>query len=263
MITIMAAQIFIQAGVLCLLLYLIAKHEADYSFTKVAMVTAGIMAGTLLLDALLSERLGWFSILPQLGFIAFMIMTFCWISFWKSIVVVLIFSALHVALALGVAAIDRKMNETVDSAMPVQKEDYEMAKEFMEEVFGGPMTAEEQVPAAPRVPSAPPVPVPVAASPQPQGGPEVSRPVPRTETRREQPARTPSGPWIKAKRKLVLSGTMREGSGKYVAIVNGEMVEEGSTVSVRYKGNDYSWRVKAIGRDFIDYEPVTDPGPGP
>ncbi len=42
MFELMLIEIFVNAAVLRLILFLIAKHEADYSFSKVAMTTAGI-----------------------------------------------------------------------------------------------------------------------------------------------------------------------------------------------------------------------------
>ena len=36
----MIGDVFLNAAILCAILYLVAKHEADYIFAKVAMVTA-------------------------------------------------------------------------------------------------------------------------------------------------------------------------------------------------------------------------------
>ena len=101
----MVIQVLIQAALLQLSLKLIAKHEADTTFSKSAMVTAGIIAGNFVLT-LMVAKVSLFLVWPaQIAFTAAVIMTFCWISFWKSLVVVIVFVTVQVIFALVMALI--------------------------------------------------------------------------------------------------------------------------------------------------------------
>ena len=91
----MFLQILIQAVILRMILILIAKHEADTSFPKAAMVAAGISVGVFVIG-IMTQKFGVFVTIPaQIAFMAMVLMTFCWISLAKSIIVVLIYSAVH------------------------------------------------------------------------------------------------------------------------------------------------------------------------
>ena len=71
MLTFLLAKIAIEALVMCLILYVVARHEADYSFQKVFMVAAGTSLGNVLIDVAFYKYLGAFVILPKIGFIIF------------------------------------------------------------------------------------------------------------------------------------------------------------------------------------------------
>ena len=251
MITIMAAQIFIQAALLCGILYLVAKHEADYSFAKVAMVTAATVAGAALIEVLLTEHIGWLTIFPVLGFVAFMLMTFCWISLGKSIVVVVLFMGVHVAISTGVQAVENHLAKKLETTGPVSDEDFKMAQEFLAQSFG--MDPSETA---------------VADVPTDERGTEGSAPA------REQadPAATPltaekpvatSAPepveedeWAEARARLKIGGIMHAGQRGRVALVNNQPVSEGDTVTTALKGKVYRWRIAAIAHNDLDLRPI-------
>ena len=109
----MAGGLCFDAIVLCLILYLFGKDDADYDFHKVLMVVAGTALGNTVLSVALSSALppayvAWARPLVEVAFSAFMVMSFCWISIWKSILVVLIFSLLHVGFGLGMTLVIRR-----------------------------------------------------------------------------------------------------------------------------------------------------------
>lgn len=255
MITIMAAQIFLQAGLLCLILYVVAKHEADYSFAKVAMVTAATVAGSTLIEVLLTERIGWLAIFPVFAFVTFMLMTFCWISLGKSIVVVVLFMGVHVAVGMGIQAVERRLTARMAVTGPVSDEDYKMAQEFLLQSFGG-APGETAATNAPGGESETATPV---EAPQPEDN---AAPAPAAAAPGEAAAPEPvaDSQWAEARALLKVGGIMSAGPRGRVALVDGQTVEEGDTVSVEHAGKVYRWRLAAINRDNLDLQPL-DVGP--
>jgi len=249
----LAAQIFLEAGVLCLLLYLVARHEADYSFQKVAMVTAGITVGSLLLEGLLSEHIGNFTVLPVLGFVIVMLMTFCWVSFSKSIIVVVVFCCFHVGLAMGVSALQAYFQEKVAAQSPVTEEDFELAKQFLEEV-GNTHAAQAKGEAEARR---------KAQREAAEEGRAVAASRPREPATRRAASTPPAEPssadavaWAEAKAALKVGGVMGSQGGGYLAMVDGKPTEIGDTVSVRHAGKIFRWRVRKITRDGLAVDPI-------
>ena len=71
----------------------------------------------------------------------------------------------------------------------------------------------------------------------------------------------PSEPdWHKAGGSIEIAGTARNGAGRVVVSVNGDLKEVGDTVSVRMKGWQYRWRIRQetsgrIALDGLDVRP--------
>ena len=59
--------------------------------------------------------------------------------------------------------------------------------------------------------------------------------------------------WAEAIKQLSLSGIMNTGQGTYVAIVNGQAVSEGDTISVFFSGRNYTWTVRTITPKNVDF----------
>jgi hypothetical protein len=266
----LAVQIFIEAAILCTILYIVAKHEADYSFAKVAMVTAAIGVGSFMIESFLWERLGWYTVIPVFAFTAAMLMAFCWITLWKAVIVIIFFTGFHVLLNVGVAKIQYKIETAVQDSVlvtgPVDKSDYELAKEFHEQV-GATLSGERPKPSQP------------TSSPPPEEGteqkpdesekkedkrslrdwalelqPEAPRAA-QPEKKEPEPV-SPSTGWQEAEKKLVVGGRVHAGDGSYLAYVNRKLVEKGNTVSIIHKNMLYRWRVKSISKDTVEFQPL-------
>jgi hypothetical protein len=97
------ADITSNAVILCLILYLVAKHEADYSFAKVAMVTAVIGLVAFLVQTFLFDKIGWFTMAVVFVLATALVKQFCWLRWGKTILVVVLFCACHVGLKIGMA----------------------------------------------------------------------------------------------------------------------------------------------------------------
>ena len=95
----MLFEVFIKAFLLCILLYIVASEEADYDFRKVTMVTAGIVLGTVIIDAVLTRFIGMLALLPILAFIVFMVMQFCWVRLGKALLIAVPFLILNIMIS--------------------------------------------------------------------------------------------------------------------------------------------------------------------
>jgi len=211
-------EVFIDAAILSALLYLIGKHEADFSFAKVAMVTAGIGLGSFLIHTFLFDKIGWLVLVATFALSAGMITTFCWLPLPKTILVVVLFSLVQVGVKFGVGALLHGM--FADTAQP------------------------ELLQAQP-----------AQAQPQPQAQPQ-AEPQPQVEP--SPPASVGGIPtdWEAARKALKLEGAMLNAQGNYVAIVNGEIVEVGDTISCRLSRLIYTWQVREISKHDIDFKPL-------
>ena len=277
-------KVSVEALVLCLVLYLVARHEADYDFQKLVMVVAGTMLGNFLLYAGASVYLPpihllWVVPLLQLGFSAFMIKTFCWVTTGKALLVALICTLFHVAFSLGAALVARKLFGSVTpSSVAVEQQNREMQEikaEIMREMaqsadpFGAKGAAgtnasvrgpgATNTPAPPAVSAAPPaavppVPpdplVPAAAAPAPTEAP----PPPSTPASVAAQAAQPAADWATARKLIKIVGITGR-PGDYVALVNQRVVNPGDLISVRHGDRTYRWTVREINRDQVQLDP--------
>ncbi len=254
-----AGKVFFDAVVLCGLLYLIARHEADIDVQKMAMVVAGTALGNLLLFVMLSERLPanwlvWVMPLTEVAFSAFMIMTFCWISFWKSLLVAVLFGVLHTGFGLAVNAGIRKVMSgasATPSLVEQQERDMQEVKAEMERLGKLQDAGGEQLQATTNAEPVPGVTGVVAnAGAAAQAGATVGT-IGGVATNVALPSRID---WDAARRKVRIGGISGR-PGEYVAFVNQRIVDSNSVVSVTHDGKTYHWTVAEISRENVRLEP--------
>ena len=260
MLELMLIEVFVKAFVLCGLLYLIAKHEADYGFQKVAMVTAGLALGSVLIDATVAPHLGPWTAIVHVAFIAFMLMSFCWISLGKTLIVVVLFSGVHFAIAFGAAAaasyVIRESSETGLVAMGATEEEF---KELQEAIFGTGEPAATDVKAdadagADRVPEetvAPP-----DEEPPPPSEPQAAPPLEPTHAFAVEGAEDDPG-WRAARQTLAVSGTLVAANGIRMAMIDGRMKEEGEVIAVVNGGQRYRWRIASVTESGVELRPLS------
>ncbi len=230
MITMMVGQVIVQAAILCLILYVVAKHEADYSFPKVAMVTAGTTVGSFFIQILLHDHIGGWTAIPVIGFIAFMLMTFCWISFWKSLIVVAVYVGVHMGFSLLAAMLLASLLGGGTFQEPTEMEEaYDELARTLEEVPPSEVPAEQ---------------------------PEATKPavLPGRLFGRHKPA-SESPDWNAARARVRVGGTMKRG-GNRGAIINGKVVMSGEIVTVEHEGYLYRWRLDSIKDGMADLKQV-------
>jgi len=274
-------ETFIKAFLLLILLYIVARDEADFDFRKVTMVTAAIVLGAVILDAVLTRFIGVFTLIPIAAFIVFMIMQFCWVRFWRSLLVAIPFLVLNIMISTAVTGFQQKADAVLSRGLqgPVSDEDMKIALSFYQD--GGrtnDLLLRMQKKEAPRmdpnlqdiilkglvaaikskklpfklgdtktIPSLPNI-------------PNESRPAVDAGT--SEPAKetvdlTATAPeWGEAGKKITVKGTLIGDDGVRVAMVNNQMVREGECVQVEHKKTIYRWRAMFIRDKGISWEPV-------
>lgn len=292
MIGMILVEVFIKAFLLCMLLYIVAQDEADYEFRKAVMVTAGIIFGITLIDATLTRFIGLFTLLPMLALIVFMVMQFCWVRFWKAMLIAVPFLMLNTMIATATASFRQKSDMAIARGLqgPVSEQDMKEAMTFLQQSVGDgsmplpvapaePVVVETSLPQvllktlkagiAPKKVSFKNVPGDKAIPVQPSL-PQTSPPpvVVSKESNRVNDAETVPVPadaensiaessnWREASKKITIGGTLVEKDGVRVAVVNNKIVKEGELVQVEYKRMIYRWRADSINAQGVSWRPL-------
>lgn len=259
----MIVQVFIEAAILCGLLYAIARYEADYSFTKVAMVVAGLSLGSVLINATVQPHLGPWTAIVLVAFYAFMIMTFCWVSFWKSLLVVVAYSAVHFGLAflalIVAASLIKQSSKTGMVMMGATESEFKEIQAEIQKNFSN--AAEQARTRAPEIgkaaAAAHAATNPAAATGQPAAAePAAKAPPPATTNAPPIVPRPGEDEWTTAQRTLVLGGFASGSRAAVTALVNGQMREVGDIISAPYNGQVYRWRITAIDTKGLHLQPL-------
>lgn len=91
-------EIIISAVILCAVIYLIARHEAEISLPIILIITVGVsMAG-----AVLSLLLGpWIGLLLTLALLSWALYRFCYLPWPKAVIVTVVYLITNIGLSLG------------------------------------------------------------------------------------------------------------------------------------------------------------------
>ena len=278
-------ELFIKAFLLCILLYIVARDEADFEFRKVTMVTAGIVLGTVIIDATLTRFIGLLTLIPIAAFVVFMIMQFCWVRFWRSLLVAIPFLILNIMISTSVASFQQKADAAIARGLqgPVSEEDTKEALLFLKQSFGEntfqipqerkPPKMEEslnqillkklisgitskknlfKLAGDGKMPQPAPDEVKMETWTRAQEKNEKSAglEVNLTEIMSDSPA------WQEAGKKISVKGCLIGKDGVRVAIVNNQIVKEGDCVQVEHKKMLYRWRASFIREKGVSWEPV-------
>jgi hypothetical protein len=278
----LVGSVFFDALVLGGLLYLLARHEADIDFQKLAMVVAVTALGNVGLRVAVDQVAPpgiqmWLQPLLEIALAAFMIMTFCWISFWKSLLVVAIFASLHVGFGFAMKAVARKVMGD-EKAAPSLSEKHEAeileAKEEMERMWRqqagappGPANAPDVAP--PATPAAEPVMTPADPVTTPAPAAEGTEsalfgtPEPTAAATKSAGPSSPASPvdgWAEARKGLKIQGITKQGR-VFTALINQRLVRSGDVVAVTHAGKVYRWTVQEIALGDVRFEPLDVSGP--
>ena len=271
----MVAEIFLKAFVLCGILFLVARHEADFAFNKVVLVTCGITLGLFAMEAFLAPALAGYmppvasaavTILVGASFVAFMVVRFCWVRVWKGIIITILFMAFSIGLSVAGAMVMAKINKSVEEAggSVIEKNNKEALQMFQEMMSVSSSQMMKQAAAE----GMNPLPEPVAALPGPSAPPEaepaelpaeepVAAPSPeRPRTELPEFARTPE--WQAAQAKIKVSAVLLERDGSNVAIVNGDVLGIGDVLTVEVRRKLYRFKMAEITTDWVAWDPLEE-----
>lgn len=272
----MVGEIFLKALVLCGILFFIARHEADFEFRKLVLVTCGITLGNFALEAFLAPALAEFmpflastavTFLLAIAFVTFMLVRFCWVRLWKGIVVTIIFMAFSVGLSMAGAMLAAKLNQSIEEAGgPVMeqnnKEALAMFQEMVEQSSSEMMrqaTVESGMPMPDLTNAnvqAPPHAVPPQETPVELPRQEPVEPSPPEQPLDELPAFARTPEWQAAQAKIKVSAVLVERDGSNTAIVNGEVLGIGDVLTVEVKRKLYRFRMAEITTDWVAWDPL-------
>lgn len=257
----MFIQILIQAVLLQLSLKLVAKHEADTSFGKSLVVVAGLGIGQFLVAILIGKVLP-LAVLPAIiVFTAAVIMTFCWISFWKSMIVVLIYLIVQVillglislfigaSLLLNLIGMGSKGPQNQAGYHQIDPEEAQrMAIQAQQEAMQRHQDLIKKQAAA------------AEAANRGEARETAARVItnkvgPVTSPRKSARTNSRKIDWAAAEESIRRGGIVR-GAKTYAAMLNGNMVSAGDTLKAEYEGRTYRWKVKSISDNDVELEEV-------
>lgn len=288
MIATLLIEVFIKAFLLLILLYIVARDEADYEFRKVTMVTAAIILGITLIDATLTHLIGLLALLPMAVFIVFMVMQFCWVRFWNALLIAVPFLMLNVMITTAVSSFHQKANQAIARGLqgPVSENDMKEAIDFFKQSVGDnslpfpfpPPKQEQKVqeesleqillkmltswitsnqfsfkPAGKEQPAPARVKIEIRKGEDAPRRNEAPPAMPEKASKELEPSGTD---WPGAEKKIRVGGILIGRDGVRVAIVNNQMIKEGEQIQIEHKKNLYRWRATFIRDKGVSWEPV-------
>lgn len=273
----MIGEIFLKALVLGGILFLVARHEADFQFNKLVLVTCGITLGSFAMEAFLAPSLANYmpffaseavTFLLAFAFVMFMVVHFCWVRLWKGILVTLLFMGFSIGLSVAGAIVMAKINQSVEKAggsvmeqnnkeaLAMFQEMMDMSSsQLMEQAKAEGMTPMSDLASA-DVEGALPLPAlpqeePVKLPPQ-----EPVEPPPPEPPADELPAFARTPEWQAAQAKIKVSAVLVERDGSNTAIVNGEVLGIGDVLTVEVKRKLYRFKMAELTTDWVAWDPL-------
>ena len=274
----MIGEIILKAAVLGAVLFLIARREADFEFSKLVLVTCGITLGSFAMEAFLAPALADYvpffvstalTLLLATVFVTFMVVRFCWVRLWKGIVVAVVFMGFSVGLSVAAAIVVANINKSVEKAggsvmEQNNKEAVQMFQEMMDMSSSQMMQQAvnegmKPLPDLPGVDAKGALPLPVVPpqekSPEPLPREPVALPPPAQSTN-ELPAFARTPEWQAAQAKIKVSAVLVERDGSNTAIVNGEVLGIGDVLTVEVKKKLYRFKMAELTTDWVAWDPM-------
>jgi len=94
--------VFVNPVILCVLLYLVARHNAEYDFGTVFFVSLGITIAGWFFVAFVGPIIG---LVGQLVLAGYLLVRFCYVTLKQAVIVLAAFLACQVALLFAAAAL--------------------------------------------------------------------------------------------------------------------------------------------------------------
>lgn len=278
-------ELFVKAFLLLLLIYIVAREEADFDFQKVAMVTAALALGAVVLNAFLAPYIGALTLIPIAALAVFMVMKFCWVRFWRSLLIVIPFLIINIMISSAVGSFHKKADSALTRGLmgPVSEKDMQVAlsmyqdgalsnrfaaamqrkpleapptadqiivKKLMGMLLSGtdrkPAEFKAKAPSSPALPAPPAVAVPTTDSIVRQQKPVL----PSAEKAKDEEQ------WEEAEKMIKLKGVMIGSDSVRVAMVNSQIVRKGELFQVELNKRIYRWRAGSISDNKVVWEKI-------
>jgi len=253
---ILLGQFVLMYGVLFLVLDGLARRYRDCSRPRVALITFAVCIGTIFSVALLVTRVRWMAAVPALAVAALLLYDFSWSYLWHTFVVILIFSWSSTFLFVQLEAREEKPEAEAARSARKRQDAGEVVRyqQAADKLKLAPTKKKprrkKRRPAPPSRPEASAPQQVIVIAPEPEPTPEaVPEPPPPPEPALPQE-------WTRAKEQLRVGGTIAMQNDKYVALIDGKIVEENGVVSAEYEGHIYRWRVRAVGAKKIEWDEI-------
>jgi hypothetical protein len=92
----MLFALFIDPLVLMVTLWAVARHNAEYSYPTLLLISIGLA----IVGIVLSFLIGLFAVIPLFGLMLWVLMRFCYVTLTQALIVTAIFIAFKIALAI-------------------------------------------------------------------------------------------------------------------------------------------------------------------
>jgi hypothetical protein len=269
MMTLTIGGIFLKALVLCGILFLVARHEADFEFNKVVWVTCGITLGNFALEAFLAPAL--IKYMPFLvvaavtfviaaAFVTFMVVRFCWVRFWKGIIIAILFMGFSAGLSLAGVIVTAKISQSVEETGGAKiEQNHKEALEIFREMIA---TSSSQMIGQAKIDGGKLSPD--LASPDTKGSMKPSAASSQAQAiassapgkpAEQLPAFANTPEWQEARAKIEVSAVLVEGD-RYTAMVNGKVLGVGDVLTVEVKKKSYQFKMAEITTDWVAWDPL-------
>lgn len=247
----MIAEISLTAVVLSVVLYFIARDEADYEFLKTFYVVLGIIVLNFGVLAVvmsriepLSESIGPTGVLVLLEaarffVVVFMVWKFCWVRLWKAAIVAVVFTLVMTGYHLATGRIWQSLTE-----------------------YAAPTAEAGERPG--RTKKAEPAPARTIASPArpAAGGMDTTNWVRRALDFLYRTAGPPAlepysdEAWKAAEKSLAISGMLTVGPEQRSVLINGKVVSQNDTLTVSFQDHPYTWTLAQLTATNVQLSPV-------
>ncbi|HEY8240817.1 MAG TPA: hypothetical protein VIH35_05185 [Kiritimatiellia bacterium] len=237
---------FLQAFLLCGLIYAFARHEGDYNFQKVAIVTAGMIAWEGILFMTLPENLLPFAVVPVALVLAWMLMKFCWLSLKKAILVTVLFGVGTLLIQVAWSALLGGNERATENAAK------QVSDEISKQTEEGIKIAQSIVQGTP--PKQPKKTDKKAKTDKDATGQEEL--VPRAAKSGKKAAAPKRGEvdWDAARKSIAITARMSGKDKAMIAVVNGHMVRVGDVIAVDYDDRTYRFRLTALDQEQAEWQ---------
>lgn len=247
---ILLSELVLVYSVLFVALWGVAKRRRDCTQTRVIVISLVISLSAVVSQALFMDRVRWFAVVPALAVAALTLYDYSWSYFWKSLLIVIMFSWISTFGILTLEARARRAADGVSTGEgPGTKEVVRYQQLAGQLNFG----SRSKPPRRPRRRTVPFKAVERRAAPVYEAPAVEEATVNRTVETDSPQVQTR---WVEARDQIRIGGIIALQNDKYVALIDGRIVEPNRVVSVEFEGLVYRWRIRAVTAKGIDWQPL-------